>query len=332
MVGDAPPIRVHAGFLSSYLAVRDDIFASLKALAAAHRAEYYRSVHVLEEEDKVDGTRGGGNMGSNKRKRGGAGDSGTVVEKFRRFVGRTLGVSAGTTTHGVIGGGIAEVEGVVDEGGPPPMPIAITGHSLGGALATLAAYEINTVGVQADPAADADADDGARDYRERSTVVGGDGGGGNDGGGGGGGGRWGGQVERRLRRILLGAGRGKHHHGRGGGGGDDYGLAAQVIGVWTFGSPRVGDVGFAEAYAKSLGASTWRVTHAHDIVPSVPIQLMGFHHVPTEVFYAPHLSSGPPAVCDGSGEDVKCSDGEWTHTSIVDHLYYLGTYICGCNI
>jgi hypothetical protein len=37
-------------------------------------------------------------------------------------------------------------------------------------------------------------------------------------------------------------------------------------------------------------------------------------------------------VCDGSGEDVTCSDGEWTHTSVIDHLYYLDTYICGCNI
>jgi alpha-beta hydrolase superfamily lysophospholipase len=30
---------------------------------------------------------------------------------------------------------------------PPPMPIAITGHSLGGALATLAAFELSTVGL-----------------------------------------------------------------------------------------------------------------------------------------------------------------------------------------
>jgi hypothetical protein len=33
----------------------------------------------------------------------------------------------------------------------------------------------------------------------------------------------------------------------------------------------------------------------------------------------------------GGGEDVACSDGEWTHTSVMDHLYYLDTYICGCN-
>lgn len=58
---------------------------------------------------------------------------------------------------------------------------------------------------------------------------------------------------------------------------------------------------------------------------------MGFHHVPTEVYYAAD-SSVPPVVCDNTGEDVRCTDGEWTHTSIVDHLYYLDTYICGCNV
>lgn len=183
------------------------------------------------------------------------------------------------------------------------------------------------------------------------------------------------------------------------------GLASEIIGVWTFGSPRVGDADFAANYGAALGTRTWRVTHSHDIVPSVPVRIMGYHHVPTEVFYdadgadpptagsynpftfflfnhqakrhsifrslfyaaLPRLdstclfgdvkvsrvnapkgvtlySSGPnmctgtlrvrpcPAVCDDSGEDVRCSDGEWTHTSIIDHLYYLNTYICGCNI
>ena len=28
---------------------------------------------------------------------------------------------------------------------------------------------------------------------------------------------------------------------------------------------------------------SYRVTHNRDIVPSVPLQLMGFHHVPREV-------------------------------------------------
>jgi hypothetical protein len=111
-----------------------------------------------------------------------------------------------------------------------------------------------------------------------------------------------------------------------------------VQGVRTFGSPRVGDILFAAAYRAVLGDRTWRVTHAHDVVPSVPVRLMGFHHVPTEVFYPGGDPGGSgsgndtaPVVCDGGGEDAACSDGEWTHTSVMDHLYYLDTYICGCN-
>lgn len=29
-----------------------------------------------------------------------------------------------------------------------------------------------------------------------------------------------------------------------------------------------------------------RVTHNRDIVPSVPLQIMGFHHVPNEIWQA----------------------------------------------
>jgi len=245
-VGDGPTretLRVHAGFLDAYEAVRDDIFAALARVAA------------------------------------------------RR--------------HPAANGG--------------PLPVAVTGHSLGGALATLAAYELQKYGF--------DYGDGPSDG------------------------------------------------------------AAEIVGAWTFGSPRVGDAAFAETYGDALAEATWRITHAHDVVPSVPVRLMGYHHVPTEVFYAVkeegqgggrvgggdgereaaaeeeaeeedpgetttttptptreeeeggtssssrrRRESAPPRVCDGTGEDVTCSDGEWTHTSVIDHLYYLDTYICGCNI
>ena len=32
---------------------------------------------------------------------------------------------------------------------------------------------------------------------------------------------------------------------------------------------------FAGDYAAALGSRTWRITHSHDIVPSVPIRVMG---------------------------------------------------------
>ena len=95
---------------------------------------------------------------------------------------------------------------------------------------------------------------------------------------------------------------------------------AFVAGVRTFGSPRVGDILFAAAYRAVLGDRTWRVTHAHDVVPSVPVRMMGFHHVPTEVFYPdgdPNgrrafdggNATGAPVVCDGGGRTSRARTG-----------------------
>lgn len=139
---------------------------------------------------------------------------------------------------------------------PPPMPVAITGHSLGGALATLAAFELAAVG----------------------TVP---------------------TMPRTEHVLSVAAGAGEQvRDGRGGRGSSLYGYlvrgwsrmsekwrimatggaaaaaadadaAVEVVGVWTFGSPRVGDALFAEAFRAAIKAETWRVTHSHDIVPSV---------------------------------------------------------------
>ena len=83
--------------------------------------------------------------------------------------------------------------------------------------------------------------------------------------------------------------------------------------VRTFGSPRVGDILFAAAYRAVLGDRTWRVTHAHDVVPSVPVRVMGFHHVPTEVFYPGGdpggINNTAPVVCDGGGRTRRARTG-----------------------
>ena len=187
-----------------------------------------------------------------------------------------------------------------------PLPVVVTGHSLGGALATLAAFELAVSGYY---------DPNDRDVRATGATRG--------------------ASVSDVRRS--------NEAGESAGGPKSppppppRRAPASVTGVRTFGSPRVGDILFAAAYAAVLGDRTWRVTHAHDVVTSVPVRLMGFHHVPTEVFYpgADAKTDGDdaaqPVLCDGGGEDLKCSDGEWTHTSILDHLYYLDKYICGCN-
>lgn len=70
-----------------------------------------------------------------------------------------------------------------------------------------------------------------------------------------------------------------------------------VAGVYTFGSPRVGDRGFRGAYnalpdsqapgATSLAARTFRFVNQLDIVPRVPGWLEGFRHVGQCEFFMP---------------------------------------------
>ena len=50
----------------------------------------------------------------------------------------------------------------------------------------------------------------------------------------------------------------------------------------------------------------FRVTHGFDPVPHLPLEAMGFHHVATEVYY--NELQTKHTVCNGSGEDGKCSN------------------------
>jgi hypothetical protein len=52
-----------------------------------------------------------------------------------------------------------------------------------------------------------------------------------------------------------------------------------VSGVYTFGLPRVGKADFARRYDGALGERTFRLVHGDDIIPCVPIALLGFRHV-----------------------------------------------------
>ena len=81
----------------------------------------------------------------------------------------------------------------------------------------------------------------------------------------------------------------------------------------------MGNAAFAAFYEQGTRVS-WRVTHWRDPVPHLPIEAMGFKHIGTEVFYTSDNSKY--TVCDGSGEDVKCSDQFDVDPSIWDHLHY----------
>ncbi|PNH11480.1 Lipase [Tetrabaena socialis] len=106
--------------------------------------------------------------------------------------------------------------------------------------------------------------------------------------------------------------------------------------VFTFGCPRVGNLAYQELFNSFIDIS-WRFTHNRDIVPSVPMQLMGFHHVAREVWEVdvedPSIAGGVERkllMCDGTGEDPSCHNSACylgLCTSVADHLVYLGLHM-----
>lgn len=71
-----------------------------------------------------------------------------------------------------------------------------------------------------------------------------------------------------------------------------------VSGLYTFGSPRVGDKKFDEFFEPNFGRFSFRVVNGNDIVTRVPPRSFGFNHVGTCVFF------------DGDG-DWKVNPGAW---------------------
>jgi hypothetical protein len=91
---------------------------------------------------------------------------------------------------------------------------------------------------------------------------------------------------------------------------------------YTYGMPRVGDDLFQQWY-KATTQGTFRVTHHKDPVPHLPLESMGFHHMPYEAFYNKKDFSDTK-VCDFEGEDESCSNQYAVDANVMDHLDYMG--------
>jgi hypothetical protein len=104
--------------------------------------------------------------------------------------------------------------------------------------------------------------------------------------------------------------------------------------VFTFGSPRVGNIVFSSFLLQHISES-WRFTHGRDIVPSVPPLLMGFHHASREVWLVDVATDDGGVqervvVCDETGEDPSCHNSACRLglcTSVADHLEYVGAHM-----
>jgi len=104
-----------------------------------------------------------------------------------------------------------------------------------------------------------------------------------------------------------------------------WGLPGTSMGHITFGSPRVGDATFASAFTQYVGTSNhFRLVNDDDLVPHLPMELMGFHHISTEVW----LHGDSAQICNSSGEDPSCSDSV-LGISVYDHIHYFG-YLQTC--
>jgi predicted lipase len=104
---------------------------------------------------------------------------------------------------------------------------------------------------------------------------------------------------------------------------NDYNNYYHVLHFYNFGSPRVGNDQFANFFTY-FPIKPFRVTHYYDIVPHLPEEILGYHHISNEIWYdEPNINY---VNCkDIVNEDDTCSNSCFpTHcTSFDDHLYYL---------
>jgi hypothetical protein len=100
--------------------------------------------------------------------------------------------------------------------------------------------------------------------------------------------------------------------------------ASLDVDFYQFGSPRVGNDQFAREFDAKFGKHSYRVTHAMDPVPHLPI--LNYQHVSQEIFYKGDLPDGY-VECETNVEDIQCSAQFATWVTILhvdDHLNYLG--------
>ncbi len=105
--------------------------------------------------------------------------------------------------------------------------------------------------------------------------------------------------------------------------------AANQIYLYNYGSPRIFNQAGADWASSNAGINIGaRRTHYQDIVPHVPPEFLGFHHISGEIYENgpssnwPNFPGGTLQDCSGE-EDPNCAD-QFDGTSVADHLLYSG--------
>ncbi len=139
----------------------------------------------------------------------------------------------------------SDVVAKITELGDRRQPVWFAGHSLGGALAVLAAsrYErfVTTENAAAKKAIAQIELDMEPDNQDDATLIG--------------------KRQKALARLR-----------------------GRVAGVYTIGQPRVGDAAFAEDFEARMGESHVRVINNRDVVPRVPLRVMDYRHSGTVLY------------------------------------------------
>lgn len=78
--------------------------------------------------------------------------------------------------------------------------------------------------------------------------------------------------------------------------------------IYLFGCPRVGRADFVAPYNIVFGATTYRLVHGADVVPTVPPPLLGFHHVGGFMQCASGGKFSGPAAAPVLGSDEPAAD------------------------
>ncbi|VDM96111.1 unnamed protein product [Thelazia callipaeda] len=119
----------------------------------------------------------------------------------------------------------------------------------------------------------------------------------------------------------------------------------------TFGEPRVGDRNFAFVH-DTLVPQSFRLVHGGDLISHLPNCLVnlrtfkcisrysiGPYHHGFEIWYPENMTANSTyQLCNGKpqDEDQLCSDGNYLHYNIHDHLFYFDVHVSkygieGCN-
>jgi len=96
--------------------------------------------------------------------------------------------------------------------------------------------------------------------------------------------------------------------------------------VYSYGTPRTGDQPFSSFYSTTVDES-YRITHWHDVVPHLPLLILGFYHTPNEAWFDEAFDSF--TYCSDA-ESPNCSDSVFPD-SIDDHLHYFNMDNDGCT-